>query len=231
MSIEMYGFHLRRARLFHGQMKWHLKSVLKAMMRYILFLSIFFSSAAHSLDLQGFSPSQKKQISEVLKKIEAIKPQKLKIPPALYRKHSRFFKLFHFHLNGENLLAWINERVRVLRYENTWTVAVNNGGKEVLVGDLFFQSSLLEQIYIIVHEARHSDGNGYPHVICPSGFPYVSPSQPDMDLQSTAGCDNRTDGAYAFQAALLFEFYAYGIIDQTAAGNLYNASTTRINPH
>ena len=51
-----------------------------------------------------------------------------------------------------------------------------------------------------------------------------------MDLEKEAACDPNDQGAYSFQAAFLFELFAYGIFDQGEAGLLYNSSILRVVP-
>ena len=58
----------------------------------------------------------------------------------------------------------------------------------------------------------------------------TSSRQPDLDLEKVPACDNRPDGAYAFQAAFLFELFAFGLHEQNEVGLLYNSSISRVIP-
>jgi hypothetical protein len=185
--------------------------------------------AIEGVKLIGFQSKQEEQISILFTKIKALKPAKLVIPKELYLENSRFKALFGFEFNGNQLAIWIKDRIQTIEYGKLWTVAVNKGNKIVL-GDKFLASNFLEQSYILVHEARHADASCPSHIKCPAYFPFLSAGQPEMPLANKAGCDGSLHGAYAYQAAFLFELSAYGLVDQTLATHYYNASISRLLP-
>lgn len=123
----------------------------------------------------------------------------------------------------------LNKKIPSISYGNTWTVAINQNKGQLVIGDQFFERLTdLERLYVLVHEARHSDGKGHKHVKCSKDFQFVSSAQPTMDLGGTLACDDTSDGAYAYQSAFLFELYAFGLFDQREVGLLYNSSISRI---
>ncbi|MFQ5589393.1 MAG: hypothetical protein ACE5F7_11215, partial [Nitrospiria bacterium] len=186
-------------------------------------------SPQYQIEISGFTEAQQASIEKTFAQLRALKPGDLKIHKNIYKRLSRFEALFGFSLNGEQLSAWVLSRMKRLVYGSPWTVAVNqNKGVFVLGGQFFEGLSDLERLYLLIHEARHSDGNGFRHVKCPKGFRFVSSGQPGMDLERTFACDQMDDGAYAFQSAFLFEVLAYGLFDQREAALLYNSSISRM---
>jgi hypothetical protein len=187
--------------------------------------------ADHQIEVSGFSEEQRQVVDETFNRFEAIRSGELKIDRSLYRRLSRFEKLFGRPLNGEDLAAWVLSRFRKVAYGNSRLAAINQNKGELWVGDLFFEGMTpLERLYLLIHEARHSDGDGYPHVRCPKGFRFISAGQPWMELEKEPACDTTDTGAYAYQAAFLFELFAYGIFDQKEVGLLYNSTVARILP-
>ncbi len=185
--------------------------------------------AEQTIHLSGFSIKQEAQILSTIEKLKSLKAGSLKIKRGIYRRLSRFERLFGFPFDGQGLSVWVLNRLPEISYQNTWTVAVNQNRGTLFIGDQFFEDlSDLERLYILIHEARHSDDDGYEHVKCPKGFHFVSAAQPDIDLQGEAACDADDAGAYAFQAAFLYELFAYGIFDQREVGLLYNSSISRV---
>lgn len=185
----------------------------------------------HQIILSGLSDEQITILESTLNRLGDLLPGKTTINPKVYRRLSRFEALFGFPFNGPDLHHWILSRVKSISYQNTWTAAVNQNKGDFFVGDLFFtKTTPLERLYTLIHEARHSDNEGYDHVKCPEGFPFVSSRQADMDLTRVRACDDTDRGAYAFQAAFLFELYAYGIFDRMETGLLYNSSVARVKP-
>jgi len=180
------------------------------------------------IPLKGFSDSQKLVIEETFNEIYLIKTGKLAIPAGIYKKHSRFKSLFGFKLDGALLVEWLYKRIETLEFRNSMFDAVNNGDGTVYIGNSFFSSTPVERIYILVHEARHSDGDSFPHIKCPPDHPYVLPDRTGFDLANKPACDDQSNGAYGYQAALLFELYAFGLYQQTVTGKLYNSTVTRI---
>ncbi len=187
--------------------------------------------ADHQIELSGFSEAQRQVLEETFDRFRVIRPAELKIDRGLYRRLSRFEELFGRPINGEDLMDWVLSRFRKIAYGNSRLAAINQNHGELWVGDLFFEGiTPLERLYLLVHEARHSDGDGYPHVRCPKGFRFVSAGQPLMRLEKEQACDQTDKGAYAYQAAFLFELFAYGIFDQKEVGLLYNSTVARIPP-
>lgn len=185
----------------------------------------------YHINVSGVADEQLLILEETIHQLESLEPDELKIPPKVYQRLARFRELFGFSFNGRDLAHWVLSRIRKITYRNTWTVAINQKQGEFMLGDAFFKKlGPLDRLYLLIHEARHSDVTGYPHIKCPKGFRFVSATQPDMDLQDELACDKGEKGGYAFQAAFLFELFAYGIFDQKETGLLYNSSVYRIIP-
>ena len=185
----------------------------------------------HQIKLSGLTEQQTLILESTINSLSSLQPDKLKIDKKIYNRLSRFKELFGFSFEGQALTHWLLRRIRSITYQNTWTAAVNQHQGDFFVSDLFFNKmSPLERVYALIHEARHSDGDGYEHVKCPKGFRYISSRQPDLDLEKAPACDSHPDGAYAFQAAFLFELFAFGLYEQNEVGLLYNSSISRVIP-
>jgi len=185
----------------------------------------------YHIELSGLKDEQVLVLESAINQLRILEPGELKINKRVYRRLSRFKELFGFLFNGRDLSRWLLTRIKSVSYHNTWTAAVNQNKGDFIVGDFFFtKMSITERLYALIHEARHSDDDGYRHIKCPKGFKYISARQPDMDLESDPTCDDNDKGAYAFQAAFLFELFAYGIFDQEKTGLLYNSSISRVVP-
>lgn len=185
--------------------------------------------AQHKIEVSGLSDQQRQVLENTFDQFRSIRLDELKIDRGLYRRLSRYDKLFGKPLNGDDLAEWVLSRLRKIVYGNTSLAAINQNRGELWVGDSFFEAMTpLERLYLLVHEARHSDGDGYPHVRCPKGFRFVSAGQPWMHLDKEKACDRSEEGAYAYQAAFLFELFAYGFFDQREVGLLYNSTVARI---
>jgi hypothetical protein len=183
----------------------------------------------YGVRLAGFSKEQVAILDDTLARLRALPSSEPMIDPDTYRRLSRFESLFGVPFGGPALVEWLLQRTKKISYGGGRLAAAHRGGKRVVLQGVFFDMpSPLERLYLLIHEARHSDGDGFPHVPCPSGYPFVSASQPQIDLESAAACDDRDDGAYAFQAAFLFEVYARGLFDQQQAGLLYNSTVPRV---
>lgn len=183
----------------------------------------------HKIEVSGLSGKQRQALEATFEQFRSIHPNGLKIEPELYRRLSRYDKLFGQPLNGDDLAEWVLSRFRKIVYGNTPLAAINHNRGELWVGNLFFDAMTpLERLYLLIHEARHSDGDGYPHVRCPKGFRFVSAGQPWIHLDEEKACDRSEEGAYAYQAAFLFELFAYGLFEQREAGLLYNSTVARI---
>jgi hypothetical protein len=185
----------------------------------------------HEIALSGLSDEQLQILESTILRLSSLEPAELKMNKGVYRRLTRFNELFGFSFRGKELAQWLLTRIRKVSYHNTWTAAVNQNQGTFVVGDIFFTKiSMVERLYLLIHEARHSDKEGHDHVTCPKTFKFVSAAQPDLDLEHESSCDAGRDGAYAFQSAFLFELYAYGLIDQKEAGLLYNSSVSRVSP-
>lgn len=183
----------------------------------------------HKIDLVDLSDEQRRILDRTFDQLKALQPGKLEIDARLYRRLTKFEALFGKPFNGTDLEQWVLARFRTIRYGNNALAAINRNQGDLMVGDLFFNDiSPLERLYLLVHEARHSDGDGYPHVRCPKDFLFVSAAQPWMALDQELACDAGGGGAYAFQAALLFELFAYGLFEQRDVGLVYNSTVPRI---
>jgi hypothetical protein len=185
----------------------------------------------HHIELSGLTEEQVLGLESTLNQLSSLEPGELKINKKVYGRLSRFKELFGFPFSGKELSRWLLTKIHGISYENTWTVAVNQNQGSFMVGDFFFTKTRpIERLYTLIHEARHSDDDGYEHVKCPKGFKFVSSRQPEMDLEREPACDDNDKGAYSFQAAFLFELFAYGLLDQGEAGLLYNSSLSRVVP-
>lgn len=183
----------------------------------------------YGIELRGFSTRQLGKLEETVNFLREMETQQLTIKKNLYRRYSKFEKLFGFKFSGQELSRWLLKRIKSVSYEDGWTSARNLNMGNFLLGDRFFnESNMLERLYGLIHEARHSDGDGYKHVKCPEGYDYLSAGTPSIDLQKVKACDEMEDGAYGFQAAFLYELYAMGILAQREAGLVYNSSVARI---
>ena len=185
----------------------------------------------YHIELSGLKDEQVLILQSTINQLRILEPNELKINKRVYRRLSRFKELFGFLFSGRDLSHWLLTRIKSISYHNTWAAAVNQNRGDFIVGDVFFtKMNTLERLYTLIHEARHSDDNGYQHIKCAKGFKYISAGQPDMDLESEPTCDDNDKGAYAFQGAFLFELFAYGIFDQKEVGLLYNSSISRVIP-
>ncbi len=183
----------------------------------------------HGIPKFGMTPAQESVFEETISAIGMLEPKKVAIGAPVYFRLSRFGRLFGFSFDGQKLQDWLLHRMKTVTHANTWTIATNDNGGDFSLGDRFFEKSdFLERAYALIHEARHSDGGGHPHVRCPSDFKQVSAGTPEIDVTAAAACDDEPDGAYAFQSAFLFELYARDMVDQQEAGLLYNSSVARI---
>ncbi len=181
-----------------------------------------------SKDQKQLESKYNANILVLFSKLESIETKRLLIPEQVYRRLSRFEELFGFAFDGPKLALWLKQRLKTVNVGKAWTTAIYQGNLTITVEPDFFNLPFADQLYILVHEARHADGQKFAHIKCPKNLRQISAGQPGMDLSKYPGCDGRDDGAYAFQAAVLFELYAYGIDDQERAGLLYNSSAARI---
>lgn len=185
----------------------------------------------HNIKLLGFSDSHIAELRKTFNLLKSLKKDDLKIPESVYKRNSSFKALYGFEFSGEKLFLWFKKRIKSISYYNAWTIGTNNSKGSITLSSLFFKISDLERLYTLIHEARHTDDGGYPHIKCPEKkYPFVSSGSPDMDLTSVDACDKTLKGAYHFHSAFLFECYAFGLIDQKQAGLLYSSSIIRVLP-
>jgi hypothetical protein len=92
----------------------------------------------------------------------------------------------------------------------------------------FFELSILSRTLVIIHEARHADGDDFSHINCKEGFRFLSIRKPEVDLTNIAACDNSENGAYGLSADFIFELMAYGLGDKEQLTALYNSEIARI---
>lgn len=185
----------------------------------------------YHIKLSGLTERQILILESTVDQLPSLKPGDLKMNKPMYDRLSRFKELFGFPFDGDGLFHWLLSRVRSFSYRNSRTAAYNQHKGHFIVGDTFFDRiDTVERLYTLIHEARHSDDGGYDHVRCPKDFNIVSSRQPDLDLAGERACDNSDQGAYSFQAAFLFELFAYGMFNQSDIGLLYNSSISRVIP-
>lgn len=183
------------------------------------------------IELSGLTDEQLGILESTINQLKGLEPRELKVDKKLYQRLSRFKGLFGVSFHGKEVTDWLLARIRGISYHNSATAALNQNDGHFVVGDIFFKKiTTLERLYLLIHEARHSDGEGYDHIKCPKGFKFISATQPEVDLEKEMACDDTREGAYAFQAAFLFELFAYGLFDQKEAGLLYNSSISRVIP-
>jgi hypothetical protein len=209
--------------------------ILSLLLFFVLNREILFAKEAyweeHHIELSGLSDEQVRILESTINQLRMLEPGELKMNKKIYRRLSRFKELFGISFQGKEVADWLLARIKGISYHNSSTAALNQNSGHFVVGDIFFaQINTLERLYLLIHEARHSDGEGYDHVKCPKGFKTVSATQPELDLEKERACDDTQEGAYAFQAAFLFELYAYGLFDQKEVGLLYNSSISRVLP-
>jgi len=185
----------------------------------------------YNIEFSNLTKAQREIIENTIHQLKVLEITDQVIPKGIYKRLTKFQELFGFPISGDKLAHWLLTKIRKVSYQNSWTAAINQNRGHFMLGDAFFTDlNSLERLYLLIHEGRHSDDNGYPHIKCPKNFKYVSASQPNKNLEKVLACDNSNKGAYAFQAAFLFELYAFGIFDQREVGLLYNSSVLRINP-
>lgn len=156
-----------------------------------------------------------------------LKTGPFKIPKTVHKEMSVFEKLYGFRFDGKKLLKWIHSRIVSIQKGKTGFYIAVNQNQNLVLGEQFFQLSVLDRAIIFIHEARHSDGNEFRHVRCPSHFNFLS-IRKIVKLANTLACDKRLDGAYGLSAAFIFELIAYGLGDQEILIGKYNSEIARI---
>lgn len=184
---------------------------------------------ARAIAVDTLTADERALLEETVNRIGSLSKGEATMNQSAYHRLSRFKRLFGFPFDGENLKGWLLARMKSVTHANGWSIAENDHRGNFRLGDRFFEKSdFLERAYCLIHEARHSDGDGYRHTACPNDYRYVSAGAPEVDLTQNPACDVVEDGAYAFQSAFLFELYARGFEGGERAGLLYNSSLARI---
>jgi hypothetical protein len=185
--------------------------------------------AEYGIKKAGMTTADTSVLEDTINAIGNFEPKKVVINKAVYFRQSRFQRLFGFSFEGKKIKDWLLRRMKSVTHQNGWTVATNDNRGDFSLGDRFFEKAdFVERAYTLIHEARHSDGDGYEHVRCPESLMHVSAGSPEMDVTTVKACDDRSDGAYGYQSAFLFELYARDVADQHETGLLYNSSVARI---
>ncbi|PKA04708.1 hypothetical protein [Leptospira ellisii] len=188
-------------------------------------------SAAFRFFPSELNSEQTKKIEILWRYVEDLKPRGLKTGSSFYERNSKFERYFGFSFSGPALRDWLRVRISGFKSDVSQDYAAHYHRGIVYLNREFFRFSLWEQTLVLVHEARHSDGTDFQHVVCPSGFPYLSLRKPETKLEGMAACDDREDGAYGFGAAFLFEMYCYGLYPEnhgTELLGMYNSELGRI---
>jgi hypothetical protein len=163
-------------------------------------------------------PDHLRQLQETLRALEGLEARPPALPDEAYRAGTTFAPLFGFEFDGRALARWWASRVRRVALGDPWTVAVYDGDHQLTLRGDFFSLSLVERLAVLVHEARHADPGAHRHVACPPGF----------GLSGRPACDDTPIGAYGFQAALLFELHARGLLDPAEAHREWRRARQRI---
>ncbi|RHX77763.1 hypothetical protein [Leptospira yasudae] len=171
------------------------------------------------------------KIRELWKYLSDLKPNITRMNSSFYKKRSKFEKYFGFRFEGNKLEQWLKSRIDGFKMDSSQPYIAHYSNRIVYLNRNFFRFSKLEQAVILIHEARHADGNEYQHIRCPYGFPYLSVRDPEAELEGLAACDDKQDGAYGFGAAFLFEIYSLGVLPKNKTSEilgLYNSEIARI---
>lgn len=174
---------------------------------------------------------QTKKIESLWKYVAELKPRELKTSSSFYKRNSKFERYFGFSFSGPSLRNWLQGRISGFKSDLSQEYTAHYHRGIVYLNREFFRLSEWEQALVLVHEAKHSDGGEFQHVVCPPGFPYLSLRKPETRLEGMAACDDREDGAYGLGAAFLFEMYCYGLYPEnhgTELLGIYNSELGRI---
>ncbi|MBM9575980.1 hypothetical protein JWG45_02330 [Leptospira sp. 201903070] len=174
--------------------------------------------------------NEQKQLDEVYEYVRQLNPGSLRIQSKTYRKRTQFQNFFGFPFSGPELLLWLQRRIQKFRIGATGRYVANFENGVVYLDSSFFSLSKIEQTVVLIHEARHGDGE-FHHIDCPEGFPFLSIRSPETELDGMKACDERADGAYGFSAAFLFEIFSFGLYPQGSVSEIvgmYNSEMLRI---
>lgn len=162
--------------------------------------------------------AQSKTLQETLDALQNLPARAVVITREEHARESSFLQTFGFLFDGAEVLRWWRARIKQVELGDPWTVAVYGGGDRIVVREDFFGLSLIDRLASLIHEARHADAGGFRHVECP----------PSFGLGNKDACDATENGAYAFQAAFLFELYARNLIDGERAHRGWRHAKRRI---
>lgn len=193
-----------------------------------LSIAIPASIETSNLNLIGFNENQVESIERLYERINGLDSPIVQIPNDIYEGRAKFEQLFGFPFSGPAVVQWLGHHIETLRFQEDWTVAVNLRNGVVGLGSQFFELPVLDQMYLLIHEAAHSVPGSPQHVNCDSRNESISVYQREMNLHDHPACDRTSNGAYSFQAAFLFQLYARGLVNPSRAGLLYNTTLTRI---
>jgi len=129
----------------------------------------------YNIDFSNLTKAQRGVIEKTIHQLKNLEITERVIPKRIYKRLTKFQELFGFPISGDKLAHWLLTRIRKVSYQNSWTTAINQNRGHFMLGDAFFTDlNSLERLYLLIHEGRHSDDDGYPHIKCPKNFKYVS---------------------------------------------------------
>lgn len=212
-----------------------MKSVFRSLL--FLFLYSFFISPIFPGPLldkffpRPLDPKEQEQIDEVYEYVRKLQPESLVISSKIYKKKTQFQNFFGFPFSGPSLLVWLQRRIHRFRIGSSGRYVANFENGTIYLDSSFFEFSNLERAVVLIHEARHGDGDDLHHIDCPSDFPFLSTRAPETELEGMRACDDRRDGAYGFGAAFLFEILSFGLYPPGCSAEIigmYNSEILRI---
>lgn len=179
------------------------------------------SWGGHSVALIELSSDQRRIVEQTLEALGALatgtSTGATPAPPELRPPPIPFATLYGFEFSGPRLLEWWAHRICRLEAGDPWTVAVHDRPNGIIVGPAFFDLPLVDRLAVLIHEARHADPGGYPHGPCPTSLTALGDD----------ACDPTPIGAYAFQAAFLYELWTRGLLDPARALRGYREAQRR----
>ncbi|MDX1959778.1 MAG: hypothetical protein SFU98_14480 [Leptospiraceae bacterium] len=174
-----------------------------------------------------FADKYKKLLESTLIFLDNLEPKLLVIDKDVYKEKSKFEEIFQFSYSPKKIRSWLNQRIKkvIIDKSNFYIAQYYNG--QLSLDPTFFELSKLDQILVLIHEARHADGN-FSHIKCPNVFPFLSIRNPEINLENEYACDSITNGCYGASAAFLYELISYGILNQELLIGKYNSELARI---
>lgn len=174
---------------------------------------------------------EQEQIDEVYEYVRKLQPSAPVLSSKIYKKKTQFQEFFGFPFSGPSLLLWLQQRIHKFRIGSSGRYVANFENGTIYLDSSFFKLSNLEKTVVLIHEARHGDGEDLQHIDCPSDFPFLSTRAPETELEGMRACDDRKDGAYGFGAAFLFEILSFGLYPAGRSSEIigmYNSEILRI---